>query len=325
MAEKGQSDLDRSIERFVMKHPILVFGVIGIALVYFFRDTILTWLGNQGDAISGAQNIVSSVFEVVLYVSVAFLILYVARSIFVEWYNRKQFKYIRLLPHSKDRVNAEEVQRMLSRLHGNKRNSIARFLVGREWFSYLIYRDSASGEFSFYIGAHQKLLNEICASISSVYPRCEFHEANSLLFPSHIDGSKGEGKRKRVGGRMKIKSDSVKKALPLARYKKDDFPSLLGQMHPGSWLQVNFSANYGRKIRKNIVELEKDIKQGKKVKDRTAFDKEEIKGLGHRFSRNEVAFDVTVSLATTAHDGVPKLKQLGNTINSDLHDVNELK
>lgn len=341
MAKKqktNQQDFQHEVEEFIQKNPLLSLIVIAAVLGYFFKDKIFSALGfsnfNGEKVVDQTNKILSDIIQF-SSLSILFIIgVILVRTIWTEYYNRKNFVYIRLLPHEEEQFSVEGINKLMSRLHGDKRRWRTRLFLGREWFSYVIYREKETKEFRFYMGANAKMIPYLKSSILTVYSKCEFYSADDLRFPVDSlpqDNSnenilkKAFRKKPWVGGRLKIQSNNIKKALPLAKIKRDDYPSVMQHMPANSWLQINFSANYGRKIRKSILELEKDIKGGKKISERSSFEKEELSGLTNRFKRSDVAFDVTVSMATTEKDGIQHMKQMGSTINSNVHDVNELR
>lgn len=304
----SKSNIDRQIENFIIKNWFFILIFVCVAVLYFFGNDILSFMN-----FPSIEFISMRLITMLLFIFLGVLIF---RAIVLSLFNRKRFRYMRILPHDDDFYKRDDIYSLMQRFHFSKRKWFTRIFLGREWFSFLMYRKE-DGEFQMYIGADKNSLLYLQSELKTIYPRVEFYEADDLEFPKR--------NRSVVGGRMKIKNNSTKKALPLARFEKDDLPALMLQMPATSWVQVNFSANYGRKIKKSIVALEKDIKKKKRTYDeRSAFDKEELQGLYQRYLRNEIAFDCTVSLATASNDGVRHLKNIANVIQSNLHDVNEL-
>ncbi|WP_339119830.1 hypothetical protein, partial [Priestia megaterium] len=68
----------------------------------------------------------------------------------------------------------------------------------------------------------------IKSNFHSVYPNLTFFPADNLEFPS----------KKAVAGRLKLKSNNLKKSLPLSRYKSDQLPGIISHMKADTWLQV---------------------------------------------------------------------------------------
>lgn len=96
-------------------------------------------------------------------------------------------------------------------------------------------------------------------------------------------------------------------------------------MEPNTWMQIAFSPNNGKKLREEIEEAQKETKISKKSNERSFVDKEELLSWDHRFAGNEVAFDVTVSIATEFFPRVHLLKSVGMAINGIMEDINSLK
>jgi hypothetical protein len=128
-----------------------------------------------------------------------------------------------------------------------------------------------------------------------------------------------------VGGRLKFIRKKMDKTLSLSRYKVDKLPIVLNNMEPNTWLQIAFVPNNGKKLREEIEAAQKENKSNKKSNERSFVDKEELKSWDHRFSGNEVAFDVTISIATEHYPGVKMLKSVGQAIDGLMEDVNGLK
>lgn len=248
---------------------------------------------------------------------IAFLVLWAVRHVLYVLRIQRKYEYVQLLPHADDGSSKEEISQLMRRIHGSKRKWIERLFKGREWFSFVIYRNSEEEgtKYCFYLGAEQDYLETLKATLKTVYPRLEFFPVDDMVFPD----------KKAVGGRLKLKSNSLKKSLPLSRYKSDQLPAILSMMERDTWLQVGFSPNDGWKLRKAIEELESDLKGEGKVSDRSTFDQQELKSLKHRYSGNEVAFDCTVSMASEYHPGVRVIKSVGNTIASVVNDINQLR
>lgn len=311
---KNDEKLEKAIEEFILNWRVSIptFGILIILAGIWKRDYLFSLIPVKQ---------IEHFFEIWiprLFLGIALiLILLVVRKIFVYRWNKKHYGYLQILPHVDDGVKPDSLGEMLRRLHGTKRKPLERLVLGKEWYNFLIhYRKTHKGnQYVFYIGAHKKKLTSLKKHISSLYSRVEFHEPDDIRFPDS----------KAVGGRLKIKRKKLESNLSLARYKFDQIPTILNVMQPETWMQVSFSANNGWKLKKQIIKAEKEVKADKAYRDRTAFDKEEMKSYYSRFSGNEVAFDVLVSLASQAQDGVSVIKDTGNAIASMMHDVNELR
>src|SRR5699024_8354339 len=123
------------------------------------------------------------------------------------------------------------------------------------------------------------------------------------------------------------------RTLSLARYhKKDVLPDVL-KLEKQSWLDISFSADSGRDLTKGIRKAEKNLRKRKKKNDYglDPFENEERKSLSKRYSGNETAFRVCVSLASQYYDkqqknpGVDVIKGVGGAVASVMSDVNEIR
>lgn len=248
---------------------------------------------------------------------VAIATLWGIRRIFYVLRIQKTFGYVQILPHADDGVSAEDLSNLMRRIHGSRRKWIERLFLGREWYSFIIYRSSPEEGvgYNFYLGAEASHLETLKSNFKSVYGRIEFFDVEDLPIPS----------KKAVGGRLKLRNNSLKKSLPLQRYRSDQLPGILSTMENETWVQVAFSPNDGWRLRRGILKLEEELKRDRKASDQSSFEKEELKSLKHRFSGNEVAFDCAVSMATEFYPGVRVIKNVGNTISSIANDTNELK
>ncbi|MDF9626103.1 hypothetical protein P5775_25715 [Bacillus cereus] len=318
MSKKSNgTDLDYIFD-WMGEHPkesTALFGGVFVGLCIWRKDWILSHLPFS------FENVEIWYSSFLLYTKILCVIvalLWFIRWIFFILRIQRNFEYVQFLPHENDGVSQEMVGQLIRRIHGTKRKWIERLIFGREWYSFVVHYkidENKGAQYCFYLGAERSKLRALQVNFKSIYPRLEFFPAKEIEFP----------RKKAVGGRLKLKSNSIKKALPLSRYKTDHLPGILSHMQPGTWLQLAFSANDGWKLKKSIASLEEDIREDKNASERTTFDKEELSSLKHRYAGNEVAFDCTVSLASECYPGVPLLKNVANAINSVLHDVNELR
>lgn len=252
-------------------------------------------------------------FPTIIMLLIFFALLLVIRAVFVAKWNRKNYEYTLMLPHSKDGVSPETLGETIRTFHGCKRSPLQRLIYGKERFNYLIYYGKEN--ITFYLGAPTDRLSALKVHLSSLYSRVEFFPADKLVFPN----------KKAVGGRLKIKRKRQEATLSLANYKSDKLPVVFNNMEPNTWVQITFSPNNGRKLEREIERAQKQTKNKRDFKDRTYTDKEELRSWDHRMSGNEVAFDVAVSLSSEHYPGVKILKGIGNAINNIMADVNELK
>lgn len=235
------------------------------------------------------------------------------RSYLVVSWNKKNYEYVAILPHEKDGVTVESLNEMIRTIHFSNRSPLTRLIKGKERFNFLIYYGKKG--ITFYMGAPTDRIDYLKTHLSSLYSKVEYYPADDLVFPS----------KKAVGGRLKIRRKRNESTLSLARYKTDKLPVIFNNMKKNTWIQISFSPNNGRKIQKDIETAQKEKKDQRDFRDRTYTDKEELRSWDNRMSGNQVAFDVTVSVATESYPGVPVLKSIGSAINSIMADVNELK
>lgn len=289
---------------------VLVLGIAGIGI--YRPEWLFAMVPLSADQLAFYASLAQRWLAIAMITFVVFLI---ARAFWVMVRRQRTYTHMQILPHSGDMVRADDLIAFIRQLHGLKRKPLTRLLKGKEWFSFIIHRD-ADARFCFYIGAERDYLHMLRPILESTYPNMECFPDREPPFPSG----------KSVGGRMTLKSNNLKKALPLAAYHHDQLASLLTKMDQGNtWLQVAFSPNEGYRLRKAIEKQEKDLKAGKSVQDRSAFEHDELKGLKHRYSGNEVSFDCTVSMSTEAYPGVTTLQNMGNALSSISDNVNRLR
>lgn len=286
-----------------------IFGPVAIGYLWTQQRALL----DQYLPTKEIERIAAIYFPKIILLVLFLALLLVIRGVFVAYWNRKTYEYTRILPHGSDGISAENLGHAIRSFHGSKRSPLHRLVFGKERFSYLIhYRDK---DIVFYLGAPKDRLGYLKTHLSSLYARIEFHSAEEMTLP----------KRNAVGGRIWTKRKKQEATLSLARYKHDQLPMLLNNMNPNTYIQICFSPNNGYKLEKEIEKAQGKAKHSKDIKYRTYTDREEIHSWEHRMSGNEVAFDVTVSLATHHHPGVKTLKSTANAINTIMADVNELK
>lgn len=309
MAKKNKTD--QKIEEWIQANSILILIIGGGGFFLLFGKKIFSSLIIHFP--KEKLVVLQSIGEILLIIT---FLLFVVRWGWIQFYARKQWRYERLLPHEDDQFRPQDVMKMLERLQGSRRNAVKRLFLGKEWFSYTLYRD-VEGQVGFYIGATDDLMPFIQSSIKSVYGRAEFYPG-SLPMPQDF------GKKKRFSGRMKMHRKRNRNALPLAEFTYDDLPVLMREMPPETWLQVLFSPNSGRKLKEKMMEREATIKEIAST-ERNTFDKQELKGLKDRKVSHRGAFDVSISMASVSSHAKNQVKQMGNLIRASLNDLNTVK
>jgi hypothetical protein len=278
------------------------------------------------------QNLLNYYIPKVLAAFLLLLILILVRGIFIHLWNKKKYVYTLALPHSKDGVTPQTLGEAIRIIHKSKRSPLSRLIFGKERYSFLIhYGDDES--ICFYLGAPKDRMGYFKRHWSSLYSRVEYFPPDKLRFPEMWKKKKFKffpfeikmRNKKFVGGRLKFIRKKMDKTLSLSRYKVDKIPIILNNMEPNTWLQIAFVPNNGKKLREEIEAAQKETKTSKKTNERSFVDKEELKSWDHRFSGNEVAFDVTISIATEHYPGVHMLKSVGQAIDGLMEDVNGLK
>ncbi|WP_088816508.1 helicase HerA domain-containing protein [Listeria goaensis] len=309
MAKKNKTD--QKIEEWIQTNPILSLVLGGGIFLLIFGKRIFSsfTVSFPKEKFLEIQSIGEKILLLVL------LLIFI-RFVWIQFFARKQWRYERLLPHEDDQFRPQDVIKLLERLQGSRRNNIKRLFLGKEWFSYTLYRDE-EGQVGFYIGATNDLMPFIQSSIKSVYGRAEFYPG-SLPMPQDF------GKKKRFSGRMKMHRKRNRNALPLAEYTYDDLPVLIREMPPETWVQVLFSPNSGRKLKEKMMERETNIKEVAST-DRNTFDKQELKGLKDRNVSHRGAFDVVISMASVSSNAKNQVKQMGNLLRASLSGLNTVK
>ncbi|NCT39988.1 hypothetical protein GTW56_30205 [Bacillus sp. EB93] len=72
---------------------------------------------------------------------ITFLVLWGVRYLFYILRIQRTYTYIQLLPHADDGSSKEDLSNLMRRIHGSKRKWFERLFKGREWFSFMIYRN----------------------------------------------------------------------------------------------------------------------------------------------------------------------------------------
>lgn len=295
-----------------LKGTLIALLLIILFLVFTQRERVVEFLPYEEAQVIKVLNGIETGLLSLCIAIVVFLFL---RKVFYVLRIQRNYKYVQLLPHADDSLKKDDVLHLMRRLHGNHRRPLSRLFKGREWFSFIVYRGNADNAYyRFYLGAEELYLDSLKSQFKSAYTRVDFYDVDDLPVPA----------KKSVGGRLKLKSNSIKKSLPLSRYKSDHLPEILTVMEPDTWVQIGFSANNGYKLRKGIETLEKEIRK-EKYSERSGSDQSDLKGLQHRFSGNEVAFDITLSVSTQFYPGVRMLKNLSTTIASVVDYSNKVK
>lgn len=309
---------------------IIIIPSIFIYLWGWQRPLLTKYLPNN--KIHIIENTASYYFSKIELLLLCTLLVIVIRGVFIYLWNMKNYRYILALPHSKDGVSPQTLGEAIRIIHNSKRSPLLRLALGKERYTYLIHH-AEDEKVYFYLGAPKDRIRFLKDHWSRLYSRVEYFSPDKLRFPEpwkkkkfkHIPFEVKVRNKKSVGGRLKFTRKKQDKTLSLSRYKVDKLPIILNDVRPNTWLQIAFSPNDGRKLQREIEKAQKESKMNKKSIERSFVDKEELQSWDHRFSGNEVAFDVTVSLATEDYPGVPMLKSMAMAIHGIMEDVNGLK
>ncbi|WIY59035.1 helicase HerA domain-containing protein [Bacillus arachidis] len=309
----ARSKFDKELENFVEKNWKMLLGVGAIGFVWFSKDRIL------GELMKLVPTVVGIMRLVVLFL-VLLLVIRIIVYLILHHFDKKRYKHYLIIPHIEDDVSADKLGQMIRHVHGVGRKPLDRLWKGRDWYRMMIYRPEGEKEKAhLYLGGPKDGIIRVIQAFKSAYVRAEVYEVTKeqVPFPS----------RKSVGGRMILKRKRLQATLSLARYKKDILPTLLNTMQEQTWIDIAFSPDNGYQLIKGIRKAEKGIKKQRKSSDYglNTFEKEELIALNKRFSRNEVAFQVSVSFSTEQYPGVLHIKDLGSMVGSIMADVNELR
>lgn len=174
------------------------------------------------------------------------------RRIYQE--QRKQVRYLRILPHVDTTLEPARLTRMIEQLSGYKRTEVERFKKGREWFRFLIHKGS-DGQIAFFLSYPQDRQTGIKRAVSSVYPEAELHETahEDVPLPS-VHKSKNS-----YSGMFVLREKGEKEGLPLQSFdiKNDYWPDVLASMEAGEkdsevWLDLVFSPTSNRELKKSV-------------------------------------------------------------------------
>ncbi len=167
---------------------------------------------------------------------------------------RKQIRYLRILPHVDTTVDATKVSRMIEHLSAFKRTEVERFKKGREWFRFLIHK-GLDGKIAFYFSYPQDRQTGIKRTLSSVYPEAELHAIAHDEVPLPPD----KKSQKSFRGRFELRDKGERAGLPLQSFdpKNDYWPDVLASMEAGEkdsevWLDLVFSPAPVRDLKKAV-------------------------------------------------------------------------
>lgn len=316
----AQSKLDKEIEKFLEKNWFWVLiGIVGFS-VWYSKDKILQKVNEIFQEL--VPHVVFGIRMIVFAVCV-FLVLKVVRQVILYWWENKTYQYALIIPHESDQVDIESLGQIIRQVHRSGRKPLERLIRGRDWYRFMMYRpkdkDGEKEKVRIYIGGTKDGIKRVIQSFQTLYKHAEVYpqKIEDVPFPS----------KKAVGGRLVLLRKRLEATLSLAKYKKDVLPTLMHGIQEDTWIDISFSPDSGYKLTKGIRKAEKEMKKHKKDSDYglDSFEKEELQSLHRRYSKNEVAFRVSVSFASEKYEGIHAIKQLGHMVESFMADVNELR
>ncbi len=135
---------------------------------------------------------------------------------------------------------------------------------GREWFQWLILKDSEG--IQFYIGFPQDRTTGILRTIKNAYPEAELHPAEHVPFPT----------RSAYSGRMTMEYKGIHEVKPLSSYNgKNGIGNLISYMEPNTWIDITFSPSTPHKLMRKIRKSQKKM---------DSFEKADLKSVQKRLS-----------------------------------------
>ncbi|PEF75656.1 hypothetical protein CON94_09075 [Bacillus pseudomycoides] len=316
----AQSKFDKEIENFLEKNWFLiVIGIAGFG-IWHYRDQILQRVNETFQELT--PHIVFGLRMIVLVICTFFVLKWI-RQIILYWLENKRYQYVLIIPHESDQIDIDSLGQMIRQVHRSGRKPLERLLRGRDWYRFMMYRpkdhEGEKEKVRIYLGGTKDGIRRVLQAFQTLYKHAEVYpqKMEDVPFPSS----------KAVGGRVVLLRKRLEATLSLARYKKDVLPTLMHGIQEDTWLDIAFSPDNGYKLTKGIRKAEKEMKKHKKDSDYglDAFEKEELQSLHKRFSKNEVAFRVSVSFASEKYEGTHAIKHLGNMVESFMADVNELR
>lgn len=310
----ARSKFDKELENMLEKNwkPLLVLG--GMGFVWYSKEKILAEIMKR---VPAAIDVTVSICRLILLGILIYTMIRIVLHYLYIYFEKKRYRYVMMIPHIEDEVTTEKLGQMIRHVHGTGRKPLERLIKGRDWYRMIMYRPEGRKErVRYYIGGPEDGLKRILQAVQSAYIHSEVYivPKEEMPFPT----------RKAVGGRMVLKRKRLEATLSLARYTRDVLPMLGSAIEEKTWVDIAFSPDNGYRLTKGIRKAEKAIKK-KKRQELDAFEKEEIRALNKRFSKNEVAFQVSVSFASDHYPGVPVIKNLGHMVASIMADVNELR
>ncbi|WP_176546457.1 hypothetical protein [Priestia megaterium] len=310
MNNKIERQVEKELEKFIEQNWKIILPVIGVIV-------IIWWVRRQVNKLSPSVSewlpylqkgsiFVGSVIGIILTLCIVRMIIIRKREV-------ERYRYFRLLPRTNQEVISQDVHQLMKQLASVKRGRRKRFLRGREWIQYLIYRGDE--DISFYIGYPKDLQNEMIKTFQNTYPSGEIHPVKEVPLPS-----KGS-----FSGRMKVQSHKTKQWLPFTSYQGgDQVGNLLSYMPNNTWISLTFSSESRKKIGKKLFKSEKELRKDRKFSEMYSFQKEEFKDITNRLTGDDKVFRTVISISGEGKKRKDIIKSVGKNISTVLNNKNLL-
>lgn len=245
-----------------------------------------------------------------------FIVAVIIRYLLLRRQQNKTYRYVRLVPHIDCVENMEVMNTLIYQFHGYSRPKWIRFFKGREWFHWLVHRDTDG--IAFYVGFPVDREIGIRKALENAYPAAELHPISKGDIPLPRGGTVGK---------MRLTKKGLNSALPLAIYRGRDYMGdTLKYMQPGTWLSLAVSPDSGWTLRKKIRKAEYRLLKKKKQAELglDSFQRERLKSMTTRFHGGEKAFQVSVSIESTHEIAAATINSIATSISSAMNLENGL-
>ncbi|MGV3144194.1 helicase HerA domain-containing protein, partial [Staphylococcus simulans] len=300
----SKSKADEVLNQFIKKHWRILLIILTIATAIIFKNKTISLINSLLDVIG--ENITNIILVIILLSIVLF---------FRDYIKRKRRVFYRVMPYVLDKTNVKDLHRMLKALHNSQLDRLPRFLLGREWKSFYIHRNS-KGKYEFYIAFDKSLVKQIETSFKIVHHKCNFEHIEKSEMPL-------PNKKNKVGARLTARKKRKKKILPFNRVKDDHMASIINAMKPETYISVDLLREKESKLARKISNLEDDLNDVN-LRDRTGIQRSELLSLRKRFMGSEVSFSSYINLSAEGEADVQDLRSIANVITSTFNDENEL-
>ncbi|MHC2027901.1 hypothetical protein ACYO9G_00005, partial [Staphylococcus aureus] len=198
----NKSKADEVLNQFIKKHWRILIILLTITTAILFKDQTISLMKSCLDVIG------ENIFNIILAITLLSVLLF-----FRDYIKRKRRVFYRIMPYVLDKTNIKDLHRMLKALHNSQLDRLPRFLLGKEWKSFYIHRNS-EGKYEFYIAFDKSLVKQIETSFKIVHHKCNFEHIEKSEMPL-------PNKKNKVGARLTARKKRKKKILPFNKIKED--------------------------------------------------------------------------------------------------------